>query len=77
MWKALRHWNVLPLTGVTMSETRFEMISDWMMNGNINDFVKEHPKVDRLKLVSFSPKASHLWFELTETWTTYPAERCC
>ena len=34
------------------------MISDWMANGNINNFVKVHPDVDRLELVSFSFKAS-------------------
>ncbi|KAF9645013.1 kinase-like protein [Thelephora ganbajun] len=51
MWKALRHPNVLPLIGVTMTETRFAMVSDWMANGNINDFVKAHPDVDRLGLL--------------------------
>ena len=56
-WKTLRHPNVLPLIGVTMTETCFAMISDWMSNGNINNFVKAHPHVDRLKLVGFSPKA--------------------
>ena len=53
MWKALQHPNVLPLIGVMMSETRFAMISDWMDNGNINDFVKAHPDADRPGLVSF------------------------
>ena len=53
-WKTLRHPNVLPLIGVTMSEGHFAMISEWMMNGNINDFVKTHPDVNRLELVSFS-----------------------
>ena len=51
IWKFLRHPNVLPLLGVTMTETRFAMISDWMANGNINEFVKANPGVDRLKLV--------------------------
>jgi len=50
-WKFLRHPNVLPLVGVTMSEARFAMISDWMADGNINDFVGKHPDVDRLGLV--------------------------
>jgi hypothetical protein len=36
-----------------MSETQFAMISDWMVNGNINDFVKAHPDVSRLGLVGF------------------------
>jgi hypothetical protein len=53
MWKNLQHPNVLPLVGVTMSDTYFAMISDWMLNGNINSFVEAHPHVDRLKLVGF------------------------
>ena len=36
-----------------MSETQLAMISDWMVNGNINDFVKAHPDADRLDLVGF------------------------
>jgi hypothetical protein len=57
-WKTLRHPNILPLIGVMMSETQFAMISDWMVNGNINDFVKAHPDVNRLELVGFSLRAS-------------------
>jgi hypothetical protein len=53
-WKTLRHPNVLPLIGVTMSETQFAMISDWMENGNINEFVKAHPGANRLELVGIS-----------------------
>ena len=51
MWKALHHPNVLSLVGVTMTEIRFAIISEWMVNGNINEFVKAHPDVDRLRLV--------------------------
>jgi len=57
MWKFLQHPNVLPLMGVTMSENRFAMASDWMVNGNIREFVKAHPDVDRLGLVGFPFKA--------------------
>ena len=53
MWKTLRHQNVLPLIGVAMSETRFAMMSEWMTNGNINDFVKARPDANRLELVGF------------------------
>jgi len=56
MWKFLRHPNVLPLIGVTMSENRFGMASDWMVNGNIREFVKANPDVDRLGLVGFTSK---------------------
>ena len=51
MWRFLRHPNVLPLLGVSMSENRFAMVSEWMPNGNINQFVKAHPEVNRLGLV--------------------------
>jgi hypothetical protein len=57
MWKTLRHPNILPLIGVIMSENQFAMISDWMVNGNINDFVKAHPHTNRLKLVGFPLRA--------------------
>ena len=52
-WNALRHEHVLPLVGVTMTETRFVMVSEWMVKGNANDFVKANPEADRLKLVRF------------------------
>ena len=54
MWKALCHPNVLPLLGVTMTDTRFVMVSEWMANGNINQFVKTNIDTDRLGLVCFS-----------------------
>jgi len=52
-WKPLRHPNVLPLIGVTMTETLFAMVSEWMAGGNICDFVKTNPNTDRLELVGF------------------------
>lgn len=41
-----------------MSEEQFAMVSDWMANGNINDFVKAHPDANRLELVGISLKVS-------------------
>jgi len=52
-WKTLQHPNVLPLIGVMMTETQFAMVSEWMVNGNICEFVKTHPDVDQLRLVCF------------------------
>jgi hypothetical protein len=73
-WKTLRHPNILPLIGVIMPETQFAMISDWMADGNINDFVKAHPDANRLELVSVS-------FEILPSFLdnrmTYPAGRRC
>jgi hypothetical protein len=48
------HENVLPLMGVMMmTESKFAMISEWMPNGKINEYVKAHPGVNRLHLVRF------------------------
>ena len=35
-----------------VSESQFMMVSDWMENGNINEFIEKHPDADRLGLVS-------------------------
>ena len=51
-WKALNHPNVLPLLGVSMEERRFVMVSEWMENGNINEFIRSHTDVDLFELVS-------------------------
>lgn len=52
MWKSLQHPNVLPLMGVTMTEVHFAMVSEWMADGNIREFIKAYPDEDRLGLVS-------------------------
>ena len=50
---ALRHPNILPLLGVMMSENHFAMASEWMENGNINEFIEIHPDANRFKLVKY------------------------
>jgi len=42
-----------------MSETRLVMASEWMTNGNVNEFVKAHVDADRLELVSPPAKVRH------------------
>jgi serine/threonine protein kinase len=55
-WRHLRHPNVLPLLGVTVSERRFAMVSEWMEYGNINEFIKEDRHVNRAELVRCSSR---------------------
>ncbi|KAF9643932.1 kinase-like protein [Thelephora ganbajun] len=50
-WRVLRHPNVLPLLGATMANNRFAMMSEWMTNGNINQFVMAHPDANRFELL--------------------------
>ena len=52
-WRTLRHPNVLPLLGVTMGNNHFAMVSEWMANGNINEFVDAHRGANRFELVGF------------------------
>jgi serine/threonine protein kinase len=35
-----------------MTETEFAMVSEWMSNGNINQFLRERRDANRLELVS-------------------------
>ena len=51
VWKSLRHPHVLPFLGATINERRFEMVSEWMDNGNINEFIEEHSSENRFELV--------------------------
>ncbi|KAF9791048.1 kinase-like domain-containing protein [Thelephora terrestris] len=49
-WRTLHHPNVLALIGVTMTETKFAMISDWM-NGSMREFLEKNRGANRLKLL--------------------------
>ena len=50
-WNALSHPNVLPFLGVTMEEDQLAMISEWMVNGNINEFLRVNWEANPFKLV--------------------------
>ena len=48
-----------------MTETEFAMVSAWMPNGNINQFVREHQDANRFELVGFPPETSQFHKSLT------------
>jgi hypothetical protein len=50
-WKTFNHPNVLPLFGVTIDDSLYAITSEWIENGNINEFIKSNEDVDRFKLV--------------------------
>jgi len=58
-WTSLRHPNVLPLLGVMMSSNHLAMASEWMENGNINEFIKARRDANRFELVMFTANAHH------------------
>ena len=58
-----------------MTESQFAMISDWMENGNINEFVKTNPEADKLGLVCLLFKFHHLPLTFLDHQITSPAGR--
>jgi len=56
-WKSLHHQNVLPLLGATMDDKVFAMVSEWIVGGNINEYIKAHGNANRFELVSFQRSA--------------------
>ena len=56
-----------------MTEDRFAMVSEWMANGNINQFVEAYRDANRFELVN--PPFGFLWFSLIVD--NYVAVRRC
>jgi len=54
MWKNLSHPNVLKLIGIpdTLEDGKFSMVSEWMANGNITEYVRDNSG-NHLKLVCY------------------------
>ena len=53
-WKHLQHINILPLLGATIGDNKLSLISEWMDQGNIVQYLDrvEHLEVNRIELVS-------------------------
>ena len=69
MWKHLAHPNILPLLGVTL--TPFQLVSTWMPGGDLPEYIKKNPDVDRIRLVGAPPIVFILRSLLL------PDDRCC
>lgn len=68
MWSSLRHQNVLPLLGVMITENSFAMVSEWMVNGNVNEFVRVCPDANRFELVGLKPPCPNLLMTDFYSW---------
>ncbi|KAJ3570449.1 hypothetical protein NP233_g4399 [Leucocoprinus birnbaumii] len=54
LWGQLSHPNILPFYGIHINEfkrNRFGLVSPWMENGNIVNFLKQNPNVSRILLI--------------------------
>ena len=51
MWGRMRHPNIVQFHGATLNPP--QLVSDWM--GDLMEFIKEHPSINRLGLVRLPP----------------------
>ncbi|KAF8598370.1 WD40 repeat-like protein [Ceratobasidium sp. AG-I] len=52
IWSKAKHENVHELMGIIMFQDRLGMVSPWMENGNLQEYIQKTPSVDRYKLCS-------------------------
>ena len=80
-WKHLRHPNILPFLGVNLETHKYAMISEWMDNGNINEFIEKHREANRMQLVSIRIVTALLTeigvIGLFSWWTSHPVWTIC
>ena len=60
IWKNLSHPNILPFIGAALAtepnSEKYEIVSEFMKNGNIMRFMERNPGVNRLELVGFDQR---------------------
>ncbi|KAG8731858.1 hypothetical protein FRC10_001400, partial [Ceratobasidium sp. 414] len=50
VWSKIKHQNVQELMGIVVFQGRLGMVSPWMENGNLAEYVQRYPGVDRYEL---------------------------
>ena len=61
MWKQISHPNIVPFLGVSGAPAPLSMVSEWMPNGSVRDYVRANPESSRLQLVC--------WLEGAFSWS--------
>lgn len=59
LWKRLTHKNILPFLGISKDVAEFCLITPWMKNGTIVEYVANNPHVNPLELVCMIPGDPH------------------
>ncbi|CAE6344895.1 unnamed protein product [Rhizoctonia solani] len=49
-WAKCHHPNVVPLLGMIEFRDQIAMVSPWMKNGDLRNYLRKHPEVDRCQL---------------------------
>ncbi|KNZ77592.1 Serine/threonine-protein kinase HT1, partial [Termitomyces sp. J132] len=52
LWGQLSHPNILPFYGLLKYRSRIAFVSCWASNGNLEDYLTEHPEANRILLCS-------------------------
>ena len=52
MWSKVKHENIQQLLGITMLHGRLGMLSLWREHGNLQNYLRKFPSVDRYQLVN-------------------------
>ena len=65
----------LPLSGVSVSADPqgFRTVCDWMQNGNVMEYTRPNPEVNRLQLVS--PLGCSSWSPLLRSSMTFSSQK--
>ncbi|KAG9100251.1 hypothetical protein FRC06_004355 [Ceratobasidium sp. 370] len=56
-WSKLRHPNILELIGLSTFRGQISIVSSWMENGTLPEYVSKHPEADRFQLASYLHKS--------------------
>ena len=51
MWKRIPHPNIVPFLGISKAPAPLSMVSEWMPNGNVREYIAKNPEISRLQLV--------------------------
>ena len=53
VWHRVQHRHVMPFIGVCVIEfaPQYALVSPWMKNGNMSDYIRKEPSCDRISLV--------------------------
>ena len=49
----MSHPNVVPFLGVSEASAPLRMVSEWMPNGTVRDYIGKNPDTSRLQLVGW------------------------
>ena len=51
IWNQISHPSIVPFLGVSEVPAPLSMVSEWMPNGNVREYVRKNPETSRLQLV--------------------------